>query len=87
MNGASSPVEALSNRGGSGGEEERPDGGWGNKLEGGSRFLNRAATKREAQALGRERARKDKVQHIIQNRGGQIGQRKSYGHDPRTVPG
>jgi hypothetical protein len=64
-----------------------PEGGWGNKLEGSSRFLNRAATKREAQAAGRERARRDKVEHIIQNKDGQIGQRNSYGHDPRNVPG
>ena len=62
-------------------------GGWSNKLEGSSRFLNRAPTKREAQALGRERAMKDKVEHIIQNKDGQIGQRNSYGHDPRSVPG
>jgi hypothetical protein len=64
-----------------------PDGGWANKFEGSSRFLNRAATKREAQALGRGRAMKDKVGHIIQNKDGQIGQRNSYGHDPRSVPG
>ena len=64
-----------------------PDGGSGNKLEGSSRFLNRAPTKREAQVAGRERARRDKVEHIIQNKGGQIGQRNSYGHDPRNVPG
>ena len=61
--------------------------GWATKLEGSSRFLNRAPTKREAQALGRERAMKDKVEHIIQNKDGQIGQRNSYGHDPRNVPG
>ena len=64
-----------------------PDGGWGNKLEDSSRFLNRAATKREAQELGRARARKDKVEHIIQNKDGRIGQRNSYAHDPRNVPG
>jgi uncharacterized protein DUF2188 len=64
-----------------------PDGGWGNKLEDSSRFLSRAATKREAQELGRERARRDKVEHIIQNKDGRIGQRNSYGHDPRNVPG
>jgi Uncharacterized protein conserved in bacteria (DUF2188) len=63
-----------------------PDGGWANKLEGSSRFLNRAPTKREAQALGRERAMKDKVEHIIKNRDGQIGQRNSYGHDPTQRP-
>jgi hypothetical protein len=30
---------------------------------------------------------KDKVEHIIQNKDGQIGQRTSYGDDPRNVPG
>lgn len=30
---------------------------------------------------------KDKVEHIIQNKDGQIGQRNSYGRDPRNVPG
>ena len=64
-----------------------PDGAWANKLEGSSRFLNRSPTKREAQALGHERAMKDKVEHIIQNKDGQIGQRNSYEHDPRNVPG
>ena len=38
-------------------------------------------------AAGRERALRDKVEHIIQNKDGQIGQRNSYGHDPRSVPG
>jgi Uncharacterized protein conserved in bacteria (DUF2188) len=78
--------------GGQRGQEERVDGAsprrrLGKQLEGSSRFLNRAPTKREAQALGRERAMKDKVEHIIQNKDGQIGQRNSYGHDPRNVPG
>ena len=30
---------------------------------------------------------KNKVEHIIQNKDGQIGQRNSYGHDSRNVPG
>jgi hypothetical protein len=30
---------------------------------------------------------KDKVEHIIQNEHGQIGQRNSYGHNPRNLPG
>jgi Uncharacterized protein conserved in bacteria (DUF2188) len=63
-----------------------PDGGWANKLEGSSRFLNRAPTKREAQALGRERAMKDKVEHIIQNRDGQIGQRQQLRARPTQRP-
>lgn len=64
-----------------------PSGGWANKLEGSSRYLNRAGTKREAQEAGRERARKDKVEHVIQNKDGKIGQRNSYGRDPRSVGG
>jgi hypothetical protein len=55
--------------------------------KGSSRYLNRAGTKREAQEAGRERARKDKVEHIIQNEDGKIAQRNSYGRDPRSVGG
>jgi Uncharacterized protein conserved in bacteria (DUF2188) len=54
---------------------------------GSSRYLNRDSTKREARAAGRDRARTDNVEHIIQNQDGQIGERNSYGHDPRNVPG
>jgi hypothetical protein len=64
-----------------------PDDGWGNKLEASSRFLNRAATKAEAQALGRDRAMKDRVEHVVQDMDGAISQRRSYGPDPRNVPG
>jgi uncharacterized protein DUF2188 len=50
-------------------------------------FLDPRGDRREAQALGRERAMKDNVEHVIQNKDGHTGQRNSYGHDPARVPG
>ena len=44
-------------------------------------------TKSGAQAAGREYARAHKVEHIIRNLDGQIGERNTYGHDPRNIPG
>jgi len=38
------------------------------------------------QSRGRERAMKDKVEHVVRNKDGEIGQRNTYGHDPRRVP-
>jgi hypothetical protein len=58
-----------------------PKGGWGNKREGSERFLDRAETKAAAQVSGRARALKDKVEHVILKRDGQIGERNSYGGD------
>jgi hypothetical protein len=46
-----------------------------------------AATKGEAEAAGRDAARADKVEHVINNRDGKIGPKNSYGNDPRHVPG
>jgi hypothetical protein len=39
-------------------------------------------TKREAQQAGRDTARRDHVEHLIQGRDGKIDERNSYGHDP-----
>jgi hypothetical protein len=36
---------------------------------------------------GRERARDARVEHIIRNLDGTIGERNTYGHDPRNTPG
>lgn len=60
---------------------------WVNKVEGGQRASNSAATKAEAQAIGREMASKRKVEHIIHNVDGKIGERNSYGNDPTSSPG
>jgi hypothetical protein len=60
---------------------------WKNKVEGSARAANSFDTKAEAQAKGREMARKRKVEHIVRKRDGTIGERKSYGNDPRNIPG
>jgi hypothetical protein len=62
-------------------------GVWKNKVEGSSRAANTADTKAEAQARGREMAKARKVEHIIRNQDGTIGERNTYGHDPRNIPG
>jgi len=62
-------------------------GGWANKIEGSSRVANTALTKAEAQAKGREMAIKRKAEHLIHNKDGTIGQRNSYGPDPRRRKG
>jgi Uncharacterized protein conserved in bacteria (DUF2188) len=57
-------------------------GGWANKIEGSRRVANTAVRKTEAQAKGREMAIRRKVEHLIHNKGGTIGQRNSYGTEP-----
>jgi hypothetical protein len=63
------------------------DGRWFNEVEGGDRASNSAATKDEAVTAGRDMARSRKVEHLIHGLDGTIGERNSYGHDPRNVPG
>lgn len=58
------------------------DGGWANEVEGVKRRGPTFATKKEADAAGRERARRDKTEHISHRRDGTIGDRRSYGSDP-----
>ncbi|MCY1044649.1 DUF2188 domain-containing protein [Corallococcus sp. bb12-1] len=59
--------------------------GWVNKQNGVS--LGQHRTKKEAVQQGAEVARRDKVEHFIHNENGQISERNSYGHDPRSSPG
>jgi hypothetical protein len=63
------------------------DGRWFNEVEGSKRASNSADTKAEAQATGREMARKRRVEHHIHKIDGTISDRKSYGNDPRRSPG
>ncbi|MEV5340926.1 MULTISPECIES: DUF2188 domain-containing protein [Actinomycetes] len=64
------------------------DGAWHNRIEGtGVTVPESYVTKHEAVEAGREMARQRKVEHIIRNENGQIGERTSYGHDPRGVKG
>jgi hypothetical protein len=62
--------------------------GWRNEREGSTRALSTHRTKKEAVRAGRERARKDRVEHVIHNKDGSIGERNTYtGHDPRRHKG
>ena len=62
-------------------------GAWHNKVEGTGEVLGSYPTKTEAQVAGRDEARTRKVEHIIRNLDGRIGERNTYGHDPRNIPG
>lgn len=56
--------------------------GWANKREGSSKAAKVYNTKKEAQAAGRDTAKKSRTEHLIHNEDGRIGQRNSYGNDP-----
>jgi Uncharacterized protein conserved in bacteria (DUF2188) len=61
--------------------------GWANRREGAARVSKTFRTKAEAQAAGRETARREKAEHIIHNKAGEIGSRTSYGDDPHPPKG
>lgn len=61
--------------------------GWANRREGGKRASSTHDTKAEAQAAGREAAKKDGVEHLIHKKDGTIGDRNSYGNDPHPPKG
>lgn len=64
------------------------DGGWANEVEGATKRPGRKfATKAEAEAAGRARAKRDKSEHISHLRDGSIGERRSYGNDPNPPKG
>jgi hypothetical protein len=62
-------------------------GAWHNKVEGTGELLGSYPLKSEAQDAGRAYAREHRVEHIIRNLDGRIGDRSTYGHDPRDIPG
>jgi hypothetical protein len=63
------------------------DGAWINEVEGGSELRGKHRTKVEAVQAARDRARRDKTEHVIHKRDGTIGTRHSYGNDPRDRAG
>jgi hypothetical protein len=63
------------------------DGIWKTKIDGSSRAAHTFDAKYEAVAAGRQMARERKVEHLIRKEDGSIGERNSYGHDPRNIPG
>lgn len=61
---------------------------WVNEHEGaGGRALDKHDTKAEAEAAGRERAKSEQAEHVIKKKDGTIGEKNSYGDDPRNIPG
>lgn len=62
-------------------------GGWKNVREGAKRASSTHPTKAAAEAAGRDLARRDRTEHIIHNRDGQIAKRNSYGNDPYPPKG
>ena len=65
------------------------DDHWINKVEGNQRASNTAATKAEAQALGRDLAVNRGSEHLIHNKDGRIAERNTYprSRDPRSSKG
>lgn len=61
--------------------------GWANKIEGNERVSSTHETKIAAQKRGREMAILRKVEHLIHEGDGTIGERNSYGNDPPSRPG
>ncbi|MEC0246443.1 MULTISPECIES: DUF2188 domain-containing protein [Paenibacillus] len=57
-----------------------PEGGWDNQRDG--KKFSHHDTKEEAQARGREEAKKRETEHKIHNRDGKISESNSYGNDP-----
>lgn len=68
-------------------ETYHEDGQWRNRRQGSTDAFGVSDTKAEAVAMGRETALRDGVEHIIKNIDGTIGERNSYGNDPRRFPG
>lgn len=60
---------------------------WKVKVQGNDRASGTYATKEQAQAAGREKAKSLRVEHIIKNKDGKIGARNSYGNDPNPPRG
>ncbi|WGW11857.1 DUF2188 domain-containing protein [Saxibacter everestensis] len=63
------------------------DGDWKSKRQGSSRAFAVGGTKAEQQAVGREAAKRDGVEHTIKKTDGTIGEKNSYGKDPNPPKG
>lgn len=57
------------------------NGEWKNKVAGSSRAANKHATKAAAVKVGREMARKRRVDHTVKDRDGTVRERASYAGD------
>jgi hypothetical protein len=63
------------------------DDKWHNRIEGSQGTVGTYDTKERAVEEGRDLARSSRVEHIVRNLDGTIGERSTYGHDPRDIPG
>lgn len=59
--------------------------GWANKANG--RVLSEHRTKANAEDAGRKQAIRRETEHVIHKSGGEIGERNSYGNDPKDRKG
>jgi hypothetical protein len=57
------------------------NGQWVNEVEDGGE-ISRHDTKENAEEAGRDRAKRDKTEHVIHHMDGTISERNSYGGDP-----
>jgi hypothetical protein len=62
-------------------------GGWANRRSGSIRVSKTFPTKAEAQAAGRDTARREHTEHVIHRKDGKISERNSYGNDPHPPTG
>lgn len=60
---------------------------WKNRIEGTMSVSGTYEFKEEAVAPGRQMAQEREVEHIIRKQDGTIGERNSYGYDPREIHG
>ena len=63
------------------------DGMWTNLVEGEGGTHRNFQTKEMAVEAGRELAKERRVEHIVKKQDGTIGERNSYGNDPRETSG
>jgi hypothetical protein len=63
------------------------DGRWQVRREDARRASRVFASQREAESFGRRVAERERVELIIAGRDGQVRDKRSYGHDPRNIPG
>lgn len=68
-------------------ETYHADGKWRNRIEKLEELPGEFDRKDDAVREGREEARERRVEHIVRNLDGAIGERNSHGHDPRNIPG
>ncbi len=68
-------------------ETYHADGAWKNRVEGHGDLPATYGTREDAVDAGREEAKDRRVEHIIRKLDGTIGDRHTYGHDPRDIPG